>query len=485
MFGRIADSPSKSLLAGTVSFVAGVVAHAFDERAWGDGPAFLAGTVVCAVAAIGARRAPRLVAVCAALFFFGLWRYESVLAQRHSPGPPPAGQASYKGTLRDEPARKIDGTAYTVDRVFVLDDGRWRETGAAVEVRGGMIATAEYGDVVEWRCAASPVRDPLSPKNIDWRCRSWSDVRVVGHSRAGPAKRLLIAARQRLRRAARLLPEPESSLLLGLLIGDTDGIPMDMREDFRRTGTAHVLAVSGYNVARVIGIVLFFSSLAVPARRRAAAVTAVAVLGFVILAGAEASVVRAGIMGGAGLMARGLGRKYSGTNALMVAAAAMLALQPAALRHDIGFQLSFAAVWGLHALGPPFEKGIRFLPDAAGLRRTLAETLAATLATLPIILAAFGVLPLASPVANVIILPTIPWAMGAGAVAMTVGAVHPLLGMLPAAAATLLLRFDAGVVVAFSALPLTAEFVVTPAIAALLYGWILLLWYALSRRVAF
>jgi competence protein ComEC len=272
------------------------------------------------------------------------------------------------------------------------------------------------------------------------RCRAWEPPSVVrgGGPSVGAA---LVAAKRAVRGSvARLVPEPEASFLMGLLAGERGGIPPDMLDSFRASGTAHILAVSGYNVSRVVeAAVVAFAVLGLR-RRRAAVFAAALVAAFAAAVGAEPSVVRAAVMGCVGLLADLMGRRYSGPIALVGAAAAMLAANPFVLRHDLGFALSFSAVMGLQALAPPLAARMRWLPEALGIRRTLAETLAATAATLPLVIRAFGAAPIASPLANILILPFIPAAMGLGAAAAALGAVWPPLGAPAAFAAAALLR---------------------------------------------
>jgi competence protein ComEC len=142
------------------------------------------------------------------------------------------------------------------------------------------------------------------------------------------------------------------------------------------------------------------------------------VIGFAALVGGQASVVRAALMGCIGLLAVIVARQSGGGGALWLTAAAMLAWSPLSLKHDVGFQLSFAAVWGLGAFGPKMTEAVGFLPASLGIRQSAAESLAATLATIPVIMFVFGRLPLIGPVVNAVILPLIPLSMLLGALAI-------------------------------------------------------------------
>jgi len=145
---------------------------------------------------------------------------------------------------------------------------------------------------------------------------------------------------------------------------------------------------------------------------------------FVIFVGGQASVVRAALFGIIGALAYTIGRKQSIGNALLVTAAAMVAINPWILRYDAGFQLSFLATLGLVYIEPLFERlrtgKFLFLKEIA------TATLAATIATLPLILYIFGRLSVVSLFANLLILPVVPWVMALGAVVTFVVAIVPL-----------------------------------------------------------
>ncbi|MEK9152155.1 MAG: ComEC/Rec2 family competence protein, partial [Patescibacteria group bacterium] len=281
---------------------------------------------------------------------------------------------------------------------------------------------------------------------------------------------------------AESLPEPEASLLLGLVIGDRGGIPNDVADDFRSAGVSHVLAVSGYNVAKIADAALMFFALVGLRRRRALIATAAALILFAEIAGLGSPVIRATVMGGLSLAAGLLRRRSDPNNALALAAALMLADEPSLLRHDVSFALSFAAVWGLAALGRPLEKELGAVPEFGGLRKILAETLGATLATLPFTLLTFGRLPLLAPFANAAILPFVPAAMAFGFAVIILGSLHPILAFPAAFAAMAPLRWMLSAAAAFAALPWNIPLPVGPAVAALLCLWIILLAYALNRR---
>ena len=129
----------------------------------------------------------------------------------------------------------------------------------------------------------------------------------------------------------------KASLLSGILLGIDAGLPQSVQEDFRNTGTTHIIAISGYNIVILIGI---FSTITVGlvGRRRAFYVIVLGLMAYAVMVGGSASVVRATIMGILLLWADHIGRSYAAPNALFAAGMAMMFLDPNML-FDVGFQL--------------------------------------------------------------------------------------------------------------------------------------------------
>lgn len=502
MLSRWAASPSKTFFAGCLSFALGIGAHALDERPWLWAAFWIITALVWSSAVIVVWRRPvvRFVLVTLLFAWCGLARYDTALPDKTDGRSVvwPERPATFTGEVRDEPRESLSQTAYVVDHIRLSDmavTGAYRPDEAA-RVLGGPTDRARRGDRVTWRCRPRPpppavgVSD-LFLRDIVWSCRPVGGIKVLAEDDppVGGMDRSrlqfvsgLDGVRRHLRAAAgRMLPEPEASFLLGLLIGDRDSLPKDISGDFRAAGVSHILAVSGYNVTRVVDIILIVLAVALVRRRQAAALAAVLVVGFAALAGGGASVVRAALMGCLSLGAILANRRYCGMNALVAAAAAMLAANPLILRHDAGFQLSFAAVWGLHAFGQPFARAVKFLPERFGLRQAGGETIAATLATLPLSLHLFGFLPGFGLLANLLILPLVPWAMAAGATAVALGAAVETVGRLPAAVAFGILRLVEWLAHFFASGAWFGLHLQPGALAtAVLYAWIGLLWWALN-----
>jgi len=195
-------------------------------------------------------------------------------------------------------------------------------------------------------------------------------------------------------------------------------MPRDFYQALVNTGTLHVIAASGFNVS-VVAAVLMGVLMRVVSRGWAIGGGIGGIVVYVLIAGASASVIRAGIMGSLTLIAYYLGRPTEARRLLWVSAGIMLLASPLMLL-DVGFQLSVAATAGLLYLGPRIQSRFKMLDDRfqfvqSILANYLYSTLAATVATLPIILWHFGTVSWISPIVNLLVLPIIPLIMGMSA----------------------------------------------------------------------
>ncbi len=225
------------------------------------------------------------------------------------------------------------------------------------------------------------------------------------------------------RTLSRAVPEPEAGLASGILIGLRERVSRETADDFTVTGLTHVVAISGWNIALVAGIATALLRATGLGRRPRSTIVIAAIVAYTILAGAEASVIRAALMGGVVIVARESGRPSGAAAALGLACWGLLLAQPSMIT-DIGLQLSLVATAGLLALGAPAETAVRRVTRDRGprwLKEVLGVSLAAQLATLPLILLHFGRLSLISPLANLLVAPVVPLAMLGAAVGTLVG----------------------------------------------------------------
>ena len=204
-----------------------------------------------------------------------------------------------------------------------------------------------------------------------------------------------------------ILPEPQASLGAGLIIGGNNLFSYDLKQMFINTGTIHIVAVSGFNITIMLKI--FSQWFRFLGRWVEFIIGTLIIIGFIILVGGQASVVRAGIMGWLFLLARVNFRLANIRNGLFITGFFMLLQEPSILIKDIGFQLSFIAMLGLIYISPIIAilftklKRLNFLPNF--IKLALQETLAAQIAVALIIAGHFGRLSLIAPIPNMLIVP--------------------------------------------------------------------------------
>ena len=235
------------------------------------------------------------------------------------------------------------------------------------------------------------------------------------------------------------LPQPEAGLLSGILLGIETDIPYELEKAFQDTGTAHVVAISGFNMAILAGIFLkgFRKYLSI----WWAALLAILAMGlYTVLVGGAPAVARAAVMSCLAMSSSLIGRGQSGMYTLALTAAVMCLFNPLLIQ-DAGFQLSVTATLGLVLYADRLMNWFRsmagkYLPEAVVERLTgpvsdyFLFTLAAQVMTLPVVLYHFERLSLTTLLANPLILPVQPLVMILGGIAVIVGLVIPPLGQL-------------------------------------------------------
>lgn len=195
------------------------------------------------------------------------------------------------------------------------------------------------------------------------------------------------------------LPEPEASLLSGIVLGVKKGLPQEFYEALRKTGTMHIVVASGFNVTMIMGTIVAF--LAGRIRRQQAILVGLILVGiYTVMAGIQPAIVRAAIMATCAYLGQLLGRQSNGWRLLMAAAMLMLLFEPLLL-FDLGFQLSFSATAGLIILGKRLES---IFGRIAVIGKAMAETMAAQIFVTPIIISVFGQVSVFSILVNSLIL---------------------------------------------------------------------------------
>ncbi len=206
----------------------------------------------------------------------------------------------------------------------------------------------------------------------------------------------------------RIIPQPESKLMGGLILGERSSFDDDLREQFINTGTIHIVALSGFNVTIVAEwIIKIFSFLP---RIAGSLMGMASIIIFILMTGGSSTAIRAGIMASLMLLARMTGRDYDALRIIILTGSVMVFLNPLILLYDVSFQLSFMATIAVIFLSPKMEKYFHFIKWEY-LRDIVSVTFSAYIFVLPFILYKMGNLSLVALPANILILPFIPLTM--------------------------------------------------------------------------
>jgi competence protein ComEC len=258
-------------------------------------------------------------------------------------------------------------------------------------------------------------------------------LRVIGDNEGLPLLRWLYTARDRCRTILlRELPEPQASLAVGILLGLQSSIPDEVYAAFSATGTSHILVVSGWNFT-IVAAVLAGLTERLRLGKGATLWSSLAVMWlYALFVGATAAVLRSAAMASIMVLARTTERRSEPWTLLAVACWGMCILDPNTL-WDLGFQLSALATASLFAFAKPVEAWVKKVPllghpTMAPFAEALNATLAAQVLTLPIILYNFGNMSFIAPLANVLLVPVVPYAMLFGTIALVGGLIWLPLG---------------------------------------------------------
>ncbi|PIR07442.1 hypothetical protein COY65_01535 [Candidatus Jorgensenbacteria bacterium CG_4_10_14_0_8_um_filter_39_13] len=252
----------------------------------------------------------------------------------------------------------------------------------------------------------------------------------------------------------KFLPSTEAAFLAGLTFGQRSDFSLDFKKSLNLSGTTHLVALSGYNISIIALTVAALFGRIFP-RRISFALTVLVIIGFVLMTGAQASVVRAALMAALALLAKEIGRpNYDVRNAIVFTGFLMVLVNPKILAFDVGFQLSFLALLGIVYLKPVLIKIFRLSesPGFLSWRENFLTTTSAQLAVIPILISNFGLFSLTSLLANVLVLEFVPLTMFLGFLMAAVNFISYYLTMIVSWLVLVSLKFEILVINIFSKL---------------------------------
>ncbi|MFQ5943535.1 MAG: ComEC/Rec2 family competence protein [Anaerolineales bacterium] len=414
---------------------------------------FLIAGILGLLLAIVGENSLRKIGVGVTIFFLGAWRLAIAVPEFDGSHVSVHNDtfriATLTGIVSDYPDVRDEyvGLRVSTDSIRYSDSKIPLTTIGDALVRAERFSSFSYGDRVE---AVGILETPPEFEDFSYRdylarqgifsLMSNASVTTQETRSGNPFLQALFNLRQEgLETLYSIFPDPEASLLAGILLGIDSGISSEVRNAFNDTSTTHIIAISGFNITILAAMVITLTGRTLGMRKGAIAAAIVISL-YTILVGADAAVVRAAIMGGLALFARYLGRVTLALASLSAAAILMTLANPYVL-WDVGFQLSFAATLGLVLYAEPIKDWFVRVTSrwiAAGQAKRLSSpvgefilfTFAAQITTLPLTAYHFQRLSLVSFIANPIVLPAQPPLMMLGGLAVIAGMVWLPLGQL-------------------------------------------------------
>ncbi|MBO8128982.1 MAG: DNA internalization-related competence protein ComEC/Rec2 [Peptococcaceae bacterium] len=393
-----------------------------------------------------------------------------------------------RGIVVREPDLRKDKVLYVLDVDYARAGSETLSRPGYLLVRMPEVNTVyQYGDIIRVQGKLTVPRRPGNPGDFDYRAYlQRNGISVILYARPQTAEKLgvghhnsvtafaLRIKQQLVNGLYKALGDERAQVVSGIAFGLRGGIDDKTRDTFTATGVVHILCVSGLHVGFVLGLALFTGRVLRLGNWQIVLATALLIF-YLLMVGAKPSVIRATVMAITLLLAHQLGRNRDWPTALALAAFIILLANPLAL-YDAGFQLSFAATWGILYLGPVIVHGLQVLsarwgktlPPACGW--VVAAPLAAQLGTIPLVAYYYNLVSPVAVLVNILVMPLVVAIFILGLVSAVLGWILPLAAWMTAPATGFLLDIFLGLVGWFASLPGAYLHVATPSVP-LIAAW--------------
>jgi competence protein ComEC len=408
-----------------------------------------------------------------AVFFLGAFYFNVWGAVKNEFSSFPASSEEFTAIVASEPS--ISAGQYSFNAK--LQDP-YRGAVTIVTYQGENVS---YGDLLALKGERAGSREPFEAL---YKIKESS---VIGSHRASAFRETLIAFKNRVAHVADEFFTPrEASLLNGMIIGKQGDFDPALKKEMSLSGTTHLVALSGYNIGILVWCAFLILASFLP-RRFVALCSVIIIALFVAMVGAQASVVRAAIMAFFMIGVQMLGRPQSAGASIILAALLMALADPRILVFDIGFQLSFLSLLGIVYLHDPLVRLLRAKNDnssgaLSAWKENFVTTAAAQMGVLPLLMLYFGQFSFFAIISNMLILQLVPLTMFFGFCIALGGLLFKFLPVIVILPASVLLRFELGVIHLFSIIRLPLPSVIFSGGMTVAAYYALLVFFALRRN---
>lgn len=381
------------------------------------------------------------------------------------------GEISIEGIVVKEPqekensieifvnVRKTEDKFVKGNLLVFLESGSNVKYGDKVFLRGKVEAPDNFTPEFDYK-------EYLRGKRI-YSLTFYPEVKVLSSGNGSFVLAGIFSLKERLKRGAEILVVPEGAILSAITLGDKSRISEEFKEKLSIAGLSHIVAISGMHIMIILETFFLFFIFLGFWRKQATILSLLILFFYILLIGAPASAVRAGIMGGLLYFGWAMGRLLQSSRSIVFAASAMVTVNPLILVRDVGFQLSFLATLGIIYFYSIFEKKLRV--EGSKIKELICFTLAAQILCLPLLIFNFGKIPVLAPLSNVLVVPLLPVLLISGFLFLILTTVFPYFSIYFSFLLKIIFSFVVFVVNFISLLPISAVSLKVPFFFALVF----------------
>lgn len=372
----------------------------------------------------------------------------------------PSGKVAFVAHVVSEPVQNSNMQSFTA-----AFDAPVR---ADMAIRTSALIDFAYGDRIEGNGSFSEDKAG-NPEMVR------PSVRVAAHGEGNWIKAQLFRTKDAFTGVLERNLSPNAAALLGgMLIGQGEHFPKELKNEMVASGTAHLIALSGFNIT--ILVLALYGTLGPRAGKKFAFIcTTLAIAAFVVMTGAAPTILRAAVMGFLGMLAVQTGRPYTRKYAISFAAAFMALIDPTVLRFNLGFQLSFLCLLGVLYISPLIMERLGITePGVLNWKQNAIATASAQLLVLPVIMSSFGSFSLSGFLANIAILEFVPITMLCGFVLGVAGLIFGSAGWLVGIFVQLIMEYHLRMIAFFASFQIVAASWLWVAALYAAFGFLLL-----------